>query len=324
MRRRTFIAALGGAAAWPLAGDAAEGRPRIAFLTMDSAQTRGPEVAAFVDGLHGLGYVEGQSVDIDYRYAEGDTKLLEPLAQELIALKPNVSFGAVPSAVRALKNVAPLLPIVCPTLSDSLIPDLAASYARPGGSVTGIAISVEGMMGKLLELATEIVPGSLRIGFLSNPTGASMPLFARKVDEGARAHGVAVVIEEAQTPDELGPALDRLAKQQVQTVIVPPNALFSNQRKHIVALALAAHLPAIFSGREYVAAGGLASYGVDLRESFRRTAGYADRILKGAKPGDLPIEFPTRIELAVNLKTANALGLMVPPTLLARADEVIE
>jgi ABC-type uncharacterized transport system substrate-binding protein len=261
---------------------AAEGRPRIAVLTMeDSAQTA-EYVAAFFEGLHGLGYVEGQSVDIDYRYAEGDTKQLKSLAQELIALKPDVSLGGVPSAVRVLKNAAPLLP------------DLAASYARPGGSVTGIALTVEGIMGKLLELATEIVPGLLRIGFLSNPTGASMPLFARKVDEGARAHGVAVVTEEAQTPDELGPALDRLAKQQVQTVIVPPNSLFSNQRTHIVTLALAAHLPTIFSWRDFVMAGGLASYGVDLRESFRRTADYADRTLKGTKPGDLPIEFPTR------------------------------
>jgi putative tryptophan/tyrosine transport system substrate-binding protein len=326
MKRRAFIAGLGSAAVWPVVARAQQTRktPRIAVLTLESAKTRGLMVDAFIDGLRRLGYVPGQSVEIDYRYAESDNQQLKSLAQELIALKPDVSLGANPSAVRALKIVAPTLPIVCPTLTDALIPDLAASYARPGGSVTGIANNVEGMMGKLIELATEIVPGIRRIGFLFNPAGASMPLFARRFGESARAIGITVVTEEALTADDLSPALDRLAKQQIQAVVVPLNSLFLNQSARIVANALAAHVPVIFSEREDVEAGGLASYGIDQRENYRRAASYVDKILKGALPGDLPIEFPTKVQLTINIKTAKALGLEIPPQLLARADEVIE
>jgi putative ABC transport system substrate-binding protein len=177
---------------------------------------------------------------------------------------------------------------------------------------------------KLLELAIEIIPRMGRIGFLSNPTGASMSLFAQRIFESARVRGVTVIIEEARTSDDLGPALDRLAKQQVEAAIVPANALFLIQDRQLAQLALTAHLPTIFSQREDVEVGGLASYGVDQHETWRRAAGYVDRILKGAKPGDLPIEFPTKLELAANLKTAKALGIEIPATVIARADEVIE
>ncbi len=324
IRRRELLSALGGAVVWPLIASAAETRPRIALLTLQGSQDIDHRVASFVDGLRNLGYVEKQTVDIDYRYADGDTKPLKVLAQELIALNPNVAFGGEPSAARALKSVAPNLPIVCPTFTDVLLRELAASYARPGGSVTGIATSVEGVTDKMLEVATEIIPGIVRIGFLANPNGASMSLFAQRIEESAKIRGVTVVIEEARTSDDLGAALDRLAKQQVQAVIVPSNALFLIQDKRIVQLALAARIPTIFSQREDVKVGGLASYGVDQGETWRRAASYVDRILKGAKPGDLPIEFPTKLELSVNISTAKALGIEIPPTLLARADEVVE
>jgi putative tryptophan/tyrosine transport system substrate-binding protein len=291
---------------------------------LQGSQDVGHRVASFVDGLRSLGYIEKQTIDIDYRYANGDTKPLKSLAQELIALRPNVAFGGEPSAVRALKSVAPNLPIVCPTFTDVLLQEVAASYARPGGSVTGIAVSVEGVTDKLLELATEIIPGIVRIAFLANPNGASMSLFAQRIGESAQVRGVAVVVEEAGTSDDLGPAFDRLAKQQVQAVIVPPNGLFFNEDRRLAQLALAARLPTIFSQREDVEVGGLASYGVDQHETWRRAAGYIDKILKGAKPGDLPIEFPTKLELAANIRTAKALGIDIPATLLARADEVIE
>jgi ABC-type uncharacterized transport system substrate-binding protein len=322
--RRGFIAALGGAAMWPLLARANDIRPRIGVLTLSSPQDDARRVASFINGLRSLGYVDQQTVDIDYRYADGDIRPLRRFAEELIALRPSVLFAGEPSSARALKSVSSTLPIVCPTLGDVVIPELAASYARPGGNVTGVALIVEDMTGKLLELGIEILPGLVRIGFLSNPAGASMQLYARKLDEDARTHRILVVTEHAQTPDDLEPAIDRLTKQAVQAVIIPANGLFLNQHVRIGQLALAAHLPTIFTERADVEVGGLASYGVDQRESYRRVASYVDKVLKGAKPGDLPIEFSTKLELAINLKTAKALGLTVPPTLLARADEVIE
>jgi putative ABC transport system substrate-binding protein len=306
-----------------LAVASVEARPRIAFLTLSAPQEGTQLVVAFVDGLRRLGYAEGR-LDIDYRYAAGNVEQLKPLAQELIALKPDILVGSEPSAARALKSVAPTLPIVWLALTDAMIPDLIASYARPGGNVTGMAQSVEGLTGKLVELALEIIPGTVRIGFLSNPAGASMRLFAQSVDAAARTRGMTVLTEEAISNGELAPAFDRFGKQGVQAVIVPVNGLFRVHRAQIAQLALNARLPTISAERQYIEAGLLASYGVNERENYRRSAGYVDRILKGAKPGDLPIEFPTRIELTINLGTAKALGLDLPPTLLTRADEVLE
>src|SRR5262245_27557933 len=266
MKRRAFITLLGGAAAaWPLAVRAAEPRPRIAVLSINSAQDERKNIAAFVDGLRALGYVTSQNVDIDYRYAEGDTTRLKPLAQELLALKPDVALANSPSPAVAVQTVAPSLPIVCPQISDFLVPSLVASYARPGGSVTGMASQVEGVATKLLELALDAVPGSIRIGFLANPAGASMALWVKQVEAAARARGVAVLIEEARTADDLAPAFGGLAKQQSQAVIVPANGLFSTQGTRIVQLALAARLPTIVAYPQDVEVGGLASYGVDGR-----------------------------------------------------------
>jgi putative ABC transport system substrate-binding protein len=324
LKRRQFITLLGGAAAaWPLVARAQQpgtgARPRIALLALGPQQS---VHLAFLDGLRRLGYEPGRNLDIDHRY--GAVEQLKPLAQELIALKPDILVADSPSPAIALKSVAPTLPIVCLTLTDAGIPDLFASYARPGGNVTGMAQSVEGVTGKLVEVALEIVPGARRIGFLSNPRGASMPLFAQSVDVAARARGLAVLAEEAAAAAELASAFGRFGNQGVQAVIVPVNGLFFSQGMQIAQLALAARLPTVGAERRYIEAGLLASYGIDQRESYRRGASYVDRILKGAKPGDLPIEFPSRIELAINLKTAKALGLDLPPSLVTRADEVIE
>ena len=222
-----------------------------------------------------------------------------------------------------MKSVASSLPIVCISLTDAVMPELAASYARPGGTVTGIALTVEGMTSKLVELTIETVPNVARIGFLHNPAGASMQLFADSVAAGARTRGITVLTEKASTRDDLSPAINRLAKHKVQAVVIPSNGLFYVNRAQIAQLALSTHLPTIFGEREYVEAGGLASYGIDVKENYRHAAQYVVKILKGAKPGDIPIEFPTKVEMVINLKTARALGLEVPPTLLARADEVI-
>jgi putative tryptophan/tyrosine transport system substrate-binding protein len=319
LRRRQFITLLGGAAVWPVAAGAADASPRLAFLGLGPQQN---VHLAFVDGLRRLGYAQGRNLDIDHRY--GDVEKLKPLAQELIALKPDILVADSSSAAIAFKSLAPTLPIVCLTLTDAGIPDLFASYARPGGNVTGMAQSVEGVTGKLVEVALEIIPGARRIGFLSNPRGASMSLFAQSVDVAARARGLAVLTEEAGAAGELASAFGRFGNQGVQAVIVPVNGLFFSEGRQIAQLALAARLPTVGAERRYIEAGVLASYGIDQRESYRRGASYVDRILKGAKPGDLPIEFPSRIELAVNLKTAKALGLDLPPSLVTRADEVIE
>jgi ABC-type uncharacterized transport system substrate-binding protein len=323
MKRRQFIALLGGAAAWPLAARAQHTRaagasPRIAFLTLGLQEN----YPAFVDGLRRLGYAQGRNLDIDYRY--GPVEKLEPLARELIALKPDILVASAPSAAIAFKGAAPTLPIVCLGLTDAGIPHLFASYARPGGNVTGMAQSVEGVTGKLVDVALEVIPSARRIGFLSNPKGASMRFFVQSVNVAARARGMAVLTEEATTGEELAFAFGRFGKRGVQAAIVPVNVLFFSQSTQIAQLALAARLPTVAADRTYVEAGLLASYGIDQRESYRRGASYVDRILKGAKPGDLPIEFPTRIELTINLKTAKALGLDLPPSLITRADEVIE
>jgi putative tryptophan/tyrosine transport system substrate-binding protein len=325
LSRRKFIVALGGAASWPLAARAQQlGRlHKVAVLTLRAAEELTPYLAAFRGQLEHFGYVEGQSVRIDYRYADGDVKRLKRLAQELISFTPDVAFATDPHSVRAIKSIDPSLPIVCGSLSDAQIPELAASYARPGGSVTGIALTVEGLMGKLVELTLEIVPKVDRIGFLSNPDGASMELFVERINAAARALGVSVLIEKAKAPDDVAPALDRLTRR-IQALIVPPNAWYLINRTRIAQLALAAHLPLIVSEREYVEVGGLASYGADAKENYRAAGAYVGRILNGSKPGDMPIEFSTKVELVINLKTAKMLGLAVSPPLLARADEVIE
>lgn len=325
MRRRKAIKLLGGTALFlvSVAGQA-NARSRIAVLTLSDPKDEEHILAAFVQGLRSHGYVEGKNIEIEYRYSNGDVTRLLPLAQELVAFKPNVALGAEPSPAKALKSIAPTLPIVCPTLSDAQIPELAASYARPGGSVTGIATAVEGLTGKLIELAQEFVPGAVNIGFLLNPTGASMQFYARNVQDNARYRGIAFLSEQVTRREELAPALDRLAQRKAQAVIVPQNGLFRIEAMNIAQLALATHLPTIFAERHGVEVGGLASYGIDQRDTFRRAADYVDKILKGAKPGDMPIEFPTKIELVVNLKTAQSLGLNVPLFLQQRADEVIE
>ena len=323
--RRELLVALGGAAAaWPLAARAAGPRPRIAVLSINSEQDERKNIVAFVDGLRALGYVTSQNVDIDYRYAEGDTTRLKPLAQELIAFKPDVAFTNSPSPAVAVQSVAPRLPIVCPQISDFLVPNLVVNYARPGGSVTGMASTVEGVATKLLELALDAVPGSTRIGFLANPAGASMALWVQQVETAARARGVTLLIQEARTPDDLAPAFDGLAKQRSQAVIVPANGLFQSERTRIVQLALAARLPTIMAYPQDVEVGGFASYGVDARENYRRAAAYVDKILKGAKPADLPVLQSTKFEFVINLQTARALGLEVPNSIQLLADAVIE
>jgi putative ABC transport system substrate-binding protein len=322
--RRQFICALGGVAVWPLASRAAALRPRIGVLNINSAEYDAPNIGALRDGLQNLGYVEGQTVDIDYRYSDGDTKGLTALAQELIQLKPDVVLTGAPSPTMALKRIAPSLPIVSMEFNDTLVPSLAASFAHPGGSVTGIAADVERLFGKLTELTLDAIPGTTKIGFLSNPAGASMARFEQQIRAAAQARGVEVHTEQVEKLDDVDGAFQRLRGANAQAIIVPRNGLLNSGQKRIVELEMALRLPLVLSERGGVVAGGLASYGVNIPENYRRAATYIDKILKGAAPGDLPIEFSTKFELVINLKTAEALGLIVPPAVLGRADEVIE
>jgi putative ABC transport system substrate-binding protein len=292
-------------------------------LTLLSRHDEGGRVANFVAGLRGLGYSEGRNLDIDYRYAEGDTTRLDPLAGELIALTPDLIYAAEPSAARAVKKAAPTLPIVCASLGDHLH-DLFASYAKPGGSVTGLAMTIEGLNAKQVEVAQEIVPGAMRIGLLVNPHGANRDFIVHQVEAATRTRGLTALIEEASAPEKLAGAFEQLSKARAEAVIIAPNGMFINQRRSIVELALRAGLPTIYQDRADIEAGGLASYGLDYRDNYRRAALFVDKILKGAKPGDLPIEFPTKLKLVINVKTARAIGLTISPVLLTRADEVIE
>jgi putative ABC transport system substrate-binding protein len=328
MRRREFIALLGSvSAAWPSAARAQQSAghiSRVSYLSISSAKYDVSNLAAFRDGLQRLGYIEGRTVDIDYRYSDGDTNALAALAQQLVQLKPNVALANAISPTRALKRVAPTLPIVCPAFGDSFVPSLAASFAHPGGSVTGVASVVEGLLGKLTELIIDAIPGTKNIGFLANPSGASTPEAERQIRSVAQERGIQVRIEEVTKPEDIAGALQRLSDEKVQAIIVPGNGLLNSELKQIVELALALRLPLVFGQRYGVEAGGFASYGVNPSDNFRRAATYIDKILKGTIPGDLPIEFPTKIELAVNLKTAKLLGLTVPSSLVDRADVVID
>jgi len=238
MKRGELITLLGGAAvSWPAVARAQQGGPikRVGFLTLLSLKDEEGVLAAFLDGLRSHGLIEGKNLKLDYRYSEGDVKRLTRLARELIALRPDVLVGGEPSPAKVLKTIAPTLPIVCPQLTDAQLSDLVASYARPGGTVTGLAQTVEGLTGKLIELVQEFVPGAVRVGFLANPTGASMQFFTRSTEEAARSRGILLLTEESATPDEISPALGRLARQQPQAIIAPLNGLFRNEVDRIVA-----------------------------------------------------------------------------------------
>jgi len=228
------------------------------------------------------------------------------------------------AGVLAAKKLTNTVPIVSETLVDPIGFGVAASYARPGGNVTGVLLTIEDLPTKLLEFALEMVPGAKRVGLLVNLTNPTHRGYRRSLEIAVKPLGVELVASEATLPDDLYDALQRLARERVKIALILQDALFLNERKRIALFAMAERLPTMFGFRESVDDGGLMSYGVRQRESWRRTASFVDKILKGAKAGDLPIEFPTKVELLINLIAAKALGINVPPTLLARADEVIE
>ena len=326
MRRREFFGVLGSAAAaWPLAVLAqSPKRPIIAWLGTGSRAASSGFIDALLQGMRDLGYVEGRDFDIVYRLGNGYAERLPALAEELVRLKPNVIVAAATGPAVAAKKATATIPIVTPALADAIHLGLIASEARPGGNVTGITPYVAGLPAKQLELAREVVPGAAKIGVLNDVNDPKAPPQWQELQAAGLAKGLKVVAAEVHTPDDLDGAFQTLASERLDVVIVLQTSMLVSERQKIARLAAATRLPTVYGYREHVVDGGLISYGVDLRECFRRSAVYVQKILAGTAPGDLPVEFPTKLELIINLRTAKVLGLTIPPSLLARADEVIE
>jgi putative tryptophan/tyrosine transport system substrate-binding protein len=329
MRRREFIAVLAGAtavASRPLLAFAQtpSKRPLIAVQIGGSKTEADRYFSGFSQGMRELGYVEGNDYGFEVRYADGKVSRIPPQMEELVRLKPDIIVSGTTAGVIAAKKLTDTIPIVSASLTNPIEFGVAASYARPGGNVTGVLMTVEDLPTKLLALALEVVPGANKIGLLVHSDNPIQPALQRSLDAAVNALGVELTVLEVVSPDDLHAAFQRLARERVKVVLMLPDFMFVNERKRIALFAMAERLPTMSAFRENVEDGGLMSYGTDLRESIRRTAAFVDKILKGAKPGDLPIEFPTKLELVINLITAKALELTIPPTLLARADEVIE
>jgi putative ABC transport system substrate-binding protein len=327
--RRAFIGTVaGGLLAAPLAAEAQQAAKiaRIGYLAGSLAgNPHLPE--AFRQGLRDLGYVEGRTVVIEYRDAEGKLERLPALAAELVALKVDVILaGGTPQALAA-KQATRTLPIVFAAHADPVGSGLVTSLARPGGNVTGLSLLAPELVGKRLEQLKQAVPGVNRVAVLWEP-GAYVELTERDIlketEVAARALGVRLQFVEARGPADFDRAFSDMTRARAGALTVLPSTMFIIERRRLVDLAAKNRLPAVYTSREYVDAGGLMSYGPSIADLFRRAATYVDKILKGAKPGDLPVEQPTKFELVINLKTAKALGLTIPPSVLSRADEVLQ
>ncbi len=327
MRRREFIALLGGAAtAWPYNGWAQTPPKRalIGFLSTSTTAATSENFSSFTAGLREFGYLKGRDYTIEERYADGNFGRLPSLAEELVQLKPDVILAGSTPAALATKRATATIPIVGLLLTDPVGMGLVESEARPRTNVTGILIRVKGLPGKQLETALELIAGTKQVGILVDPRNPSNVIQRQETEAAAARLGVNLVSVEVRTTDEIGDVFRQFVHEHVGVIMVFTDALFTTMRRQIAAFALASRLPTIFAERESVEEGGLISYGVSRSRTYYRAAYYVDRILKGEKPGDLPIEFPTKLELVINIATAKALGITVPPTLLARVDEVIE
>jgi putative ABC transport system substrate-binding protein len=326
MQRRKFITLLGSAVAiafpLPLLAQQAGRTVRVGMLETVSATLKPDDLAAFQEGLRALGYVEGQNLRIEYRSADGRPERFPQLAQELVGLNVDVITTRGTPAAFAARNATSTIPIVMAAIGEPLL--VVASLARPVGNITGLSAFVTDLMAKRLELLRDMVPGLSRVGALLNMSNASQPSQLTEVDNTARTIGIQSQLFDVRKAADLASAFENASKQQIGAFVVGIDALTQENKKLIIELAEKHRLPAIYPSREFVDVGGLITYGVNYPDLYRRAATFVDKILKGSKPGGLPVEQPTKFELVINLKAAKALRLEIPPSLLARADEVIE
>jgi ABC-type uncharacterized transport system substrate-binding protein len=324
VKRREFIALFGGAAtAWPLAARAQQQTrvPRLGWLVTGSPTSHRFSLAAFRDGLRELGYVEGQNIAIEFRWAEGDVARLPELAKDLVDQKVDVILAGGTVGAEAAKRATSHIPIVAAGVGDLVELGLVTSLAQPGGNLTGFVASAPQIAAKRFQIMLELKPEAKRAAVLRHPNAK---LEWATVKEFAAANNIVVALHEARDVEELTNALTRIPDSAPDILVVLNDPFVFTYRKSIIDAATRFHIPVIYGLREFVEDGGLISYGANITDTYRRAAGYVDRIIRGTKPADLPVQLPIKFELIVNLKTARALGLDVPPTLLARADEVIE
>jgi putative ABC transport system substrate-binding protein len=324
MRRREFITLLGGAVTWPFPARAQHSAPLIGFLSSRSPEDSKPHLAGFLRGLEAFGYVDGKTATIEYRWAKGRYDQLPTLASELIGLHPTIiaAPGGMPSA-RAAKLATNTIPIFFVT-SDSVQEGLVASLNQPGGNITGVDIMSGELTGKRFELLARLVASGRSIAFLTNPTGQRSSSRAKDFEEAARSLGRTSIVVDASNDAELDSIFLRLAENKVGGVVVENDPFFDSRREHLIRLTAQRSIPAIYHIPEFPMAGGLMSYGANLVDAYYQMGIQAGRFLKGVNFADLPVVRPTKFELTLNLTTAKALGLDIPPSLLAIADEVIE
>jgi putative tryptophan/tyrosine transport system substrate-binding protein len=328
MRRREFIAALGGAAAWPLAARAQPDQIRRIGLLMAFAESdRDGQtfVAAFREGLQKAGWTEGRNIWIDARWAAGDAEAMQRFAKEIVALQPELILSPTTASTAALLQQTHTIPIIFVNVADPIGSGFVASLSRPSGNITGFIATEPTMAGKWLELLKEIAPRVARAALLFNPATATyFDVYLKPFKAAALTFGVEAIAASVRDRSDIESVLAAQASEPNGGLIVLPDAFLNAHREAIASLAARYRLPAVYPWREAVVAGGLLSYGNDLSDNCRRAASYVDRILKGEKPGELPVQIPVKFELVINLKTAKALGLTVPQTLQVAADEVIE
>jgi putative tryptophan/tyrosine transport system substrate-binding protein len=330
MRRREFIGAVAASTiAWARAASAQQaGAVRSVGVLLGNAEDSVQGEAGlkqFNQTLHALGWIDGQNMHIEYRWAAGDPARMEALAKELVGLSPDVIFGTTTPAIAALAHATQKIPIVFALVSDPVGSGFVSSLPHPGGNITGFINLESSLSGKWIEMLKEILPHVTRVAIIYNPvTAPYFDYYLKPFDATARASGIGPIADAVRTTDDLERAFSAIANGPNAGMAVMPDVFTGDNHRLIVSLAARNQVPTIYPYAFMVTAGGLISYGIEQGDLYRRSAGYVDRILKGAKPSDLPVQLPTRFEMAVNLKTAKALGLTVPPTLLALADTVIE